>query len=90
MAPLLQIETLRAGYGPIEVLKGVSLEVNEGEIVTMIGANGAGKTTTLMCVSGVNKIRSGRILFGGLCIYPCLSVLILRDLVRKGNTGSPR
>jgi branched-chain amino acid transport system ATP-binding protein len=65
MAPLLQVEGVRAGYGPIEVLKGISLEVNEGEIVTMIGANGAGKTSTLMCISGVNRVRQGRIVFRG-------------------------
>ena len=65
MPPLLQLDQVHAGYGPIEVLKGISLDVNEGEIVTMIGANGAGKTSTLMCISGVNKVRSGRIVFGG-------------------------
>ncbi len=65
MPPLLQLDQVRAGYGPIEVLKGISLDVNEGEIVTMIGANGAGKTSTLMCISGVNKVRSGRIVFMG-------------------------
>ena len=65
MAPLLSLEKIHAGYGPIEVLKGISLEVNEGEIVTMIGANGAGKTSTLMCISGVNKVRAGRIVFRG-------------------------
>ena len=60
---LLRIENLRAGYGPIEVLKGISLEVGEGEIVTIIGSNGAGKTTTLMCLSGANRARGGRIVF---------------------------
>ena len=65
MPPLLQVEKVYAGYGAIEVLKGVSIEVNSGEIVTMIGANGAGKTSTLMCISGVNPVRSGRILFNG-------------------------
>jgi len=65
MPPLLQLDKVHAGYGPIEVLKGISLDVNEGEIVTMIGANGAGKTSTLMCISGVNKVRSGRIVFNG-------------------------
>jgi branched-chain amino acid transport system ATP-binding protein len=65
MPPLLKLDQVHAGYGPIEVLKGISLDVNEGEIVTMIGANGAGKTSTLMCISGVNKVRSGRIAFGG-------------------------
>src|SRR6188768_1917080 len=62
---MLMIESIRAGYGPLEVLSGVSLEVRPGEIVTMIGSNGAGKTTTLMCVSGIIPIRAGRILFDG-------------------------
>jgi branched-chain amino acid transport system ATP-binding protein len=59
MSALLEVEGLRAGYGPIEVLHGVSFSVNEGEIVTVIGANGAGKTSTLMCVSGCLRARSG-------------------------------
>jgi branched-chain amino acid transport system ATP-binding protein len=63
MGALLRLENVRAGYGPIEVLKGISLEVHAGEIVTMIGANGAGKTSTLMCISGCNRVRSGRIVF---------------------------
>ena len=61
MAQLLTVEHLHAGYGPIEVLKDISLAVNEGEIVTMIGANGAGKTTTLMTISGAVHARAGRI-----------------------------
>jgi branched-chain amino acid transport system ATP-binding protein len=85
MAPLLSLENIRAGYGPIEVLKGISLEVNEGEIVTMIGANGAGKTSTLMCISGVNKVRSGRILFRGEEIQNLKPNLI----VGKGLSQSP-
>jgi branched-chain amino acid transport system ATP-binding protein len=62
---MLALDQVRAGYGPIEVLKGISLEVKRGEIVTIIGANGAGKTTTLMCTSAVNKVRGGRIVFDG-------------------------
>ncbi len=62
---MLTLDGIRAGYGPIEVLKGISLEVKQGEIVTIIGANGAGKTSTLMCVSGINKLRGGRIIFDG-------------------------
>jgi branched-chain amino acid transport system ATP-binding protein len=65
MPPLLQLTSIRAGYGAIEVLKGISLEVREGEIVTIIGANGAGKTTTLMCISGINNPTSGAISFDG-------------------------
>jgi branched-chain amino acid transport system ATP-binding protein len=66
--PLLQVEGLRAGYGPIEVLKGISLEVREREIVTVIGANGAGKTTTLMTISGCVRARGGKITFNGIDI----------------------
>src|SRR5262245_28171326 len=63
MTTLLQVNSIRAGYGSIEVLKGISLEVKEREIVTIIGANGAGKTTTLMCISGINRPRAGAISF---------------------------
>ena len=62
---VLQVENIRAGYGPIEVLRGVSLRVEAGEIVTLIGANGAGKTSTLMCLSGIHPLRGGRVLFQG-------------------------
>jgi branched-chain amino acid transport system ATP-binding protein len=65
MEKLLALNNICAGYGPIEVLKGVSLEVHFGEIVTVIGANGAGKSTMLMCVSGINRVRSGSIEFEG-------------------------
>lgn len=63
--PLLSVEDVRAAYGPIEALKGVSLSVHQGEIVTMIGANGAGKTSTLMCISGLLRPTQGRIRFNG-------------------------
>ena len=63
--PLLQVEDLHAGYGPIEVLKGINLAVAEGEIVAVLGANGAGKSSMLMTISGINRCRSGRIVFGG-------------------------
>jgi branched-chain amino acid transport system ATP-binding protein len=62
---LLELEEVRTGYGQIEVLHGISLKVDEGEIVTLIGANGAGKTTTLMTISGVVKARGGRVRFKG-------------------------
>ncbi|HEV3384372.1 MAG TPA: ABC transporter ATP-binding protein [Gemmata sp.] len=62
---LLAVENLQAGYGPINVLHGLSLTVEKGEIVAMIGANGAGKTTTLMTISGVVKARGGKIAFDG-------------------------
>jgi branched-chain amino acid transport system ATP-binding protein len=64
-APLLEIKGIVAGYGSVEVLHEVSLEVREGEIVTLIGGNGAGKSTTLMCASGVMPLRAGEITFAG-------------------------
>jgi branched-chain amino acid transport system ATP-binding protein len=63
--PLLAIESLVVGYGAVEALHGISLEVAEGEIVTLIGANGAGKTTTLRAISGLLKPRAGRIVYRG-------------------------
>ncbi len=62
---MLKLENVKAGYGNIEVLHGVSLEVSEGEIVTVIGANGAGKTTMLSAVSGLIPLRSGNVTFNG-------------------------
>jgi branched-chain amino acid transport system ATP-binding protein len=67
--PLLEVDSVHAGYGPIEVLKGISLHVREREIVAIIGANGAGKTSTLMCLSAVNRIRGGRIRFAAQAIH---------------------
>jgi len=62
---LLKLEDVHTCYGPIEALKGISLEVKEGEIVALIGANGAGKSTALMTISGVLAPRQGRIEFLG-------------------------
>ncbi|MFQ5596784.1 MAG: ABC transporter ATP-binding protein [Nitrospiria bacterium] len=60
---MLSIKDLHAGYGLVGVLKGISLEVTEGEVVAIIGANGAGKTTTLMAISGIVSRQSGTIRF---------------------------
>jgi len=60
---MLRLVNLEAGYGPLRVLKGVSLHVSPGEVVAIIGANGAGKTTLLKTIAGILKPRSGRILF---------------------------
>ncbi len=62
---LLEIVDVHVHYGQIEALKGVSLTVDRGEVVTLIGANGAGKTTTLKTISGLRRVTSGRILFDG-------------------------
>jgi branched-chain amino acid transport system ATP-binding protein len=69
MSALLHVEGLRAGYGPIEVLKGISFTVHAGEIVTIIGANGAGKTSTLLSLSGCNRVRAGQVHFAGRPIH---------------------
>jgi branched-chain amino acid transport system ATP-binding protein len=61
----LEIKDLHVHYGKIEAIKGVSIVVNEGEIVTLIGANGAGKTTMLKTISGLRPVTSGEILFNG-------------------------
>jgi len=61
----LEIKDLRVHYGKIEAIKGISVVVNQGEIVTLIGANGAGKTTTLKTISGLRKVSSGSIIFDG-------------------------
>lgn len=62
---MLTVQELRSSYGRIEVLHGVDMEVNSGEIVTVIGANGAGKTTLLQCLSGVQPVSAGTIIFRG-------------------------
>lgn len=62
---MLLVEGLRARYGRIEVLHGIDLAVNSGEIVTVIGANGAGKTTLLRCLSGVHPLAGGSVTFRG-------------------------
>jgi branched-chain amino acid transport system ATP-binding protein len=62
---LLEINDIHTFYGTIEALKGISLEVNEGEIVTLIGSNGAGKSTTLRSISGLTPVREGSIRFDG-------------------------
>jgi branched-chain amino acid transport system ATP-binding protein len=85
MSALLKVENLRAGYGPIEVLKGISLEVHEGEIVTIIGANGAGKTTTLLGLSGCNRVRSGSVRFDGRAVEN----LPPHEIVKRGLCQSP-
>ena len=68
--PLLSIENLASGYGRIEALHDVSLEISAGEIVSLIGANGAGKSTLLRAISGVQPITAGSILFNGKGIGP--------------------
>ena len=66
---MLKLNNIQSFYGNIQALKGVSIDVSEGEIITLIGANGAGKTTSLMSISGVVPPRTGEILFEGNPIH---------------------
>jgi branched-chain amino acid transport system ATP-binding protein len=85
MGILLNVENLRAGYGPIDALHDISLHVDQGEIVTIIGANGAGKSSTLMAISGVLKTRQGRTSFAERDITGTPAEMI----VRMGLAQSP-
>src|SRR5215204_3914228 len=82
---MLQPHDVHTFYGSIEALKGISLEVNEGEIVTLIGANGAGKSTTLRSISGLTPPRLGSIKFEGREI----GAVPAADIVRLGISQSP-
>ena len=85
MSPLLELEGVHTFYGSIEALKGISLEVNEGEVVTLIGANGAGKSTTLRSINGLNTAKRGRIVFRGKDITRRSP----HDIVEMGISQSP-
>jgi branched-chain amino acid transport system ATP-binding protein len=82
---MLKIDNLEVAYGNIRAIKGISLEVNQGEIVTLIGSNGAGKSTTLRAISGILKPRSGSITFNGERIDGIEG----HDVVAKGICQSP-
>jgi branched-chain amino acid transport system ATP-binding protein len=82
---LLEVEDIRTFYGNIEALKGISLTVEEGEIITLIGSNGAGKSTTLRSISGLTPPRSGSIRFEGKEI----SAMAAQDIVRTGIAQAP-
>ncbi|MEW6664588.1 MAG: ABC transporter ATP-binding protein [Thermodesulfobacteriota bacterium] len=85
--PLLEVEDLHTYYGNIHALKGGSLEVREGEIVTLIGSNGAGKTTTLNTLSGILRCREGRILLRGRPIHNLPAHRIVREGVSQVPEG---
>src|SRR5215218_6803780 len=85
MAPLLEVDDIHTSYGSIEALKGISITVDEGEVVTLIGSNGAGKSTTLRSISGLTPPRTGSIKFRGEEI----STLPSQEIVRLGISHSP-
>ena len=82
---VLHVDAIHTFYGAIEALKGISLEVHEGEIVTLIGSNGAGKTTTLRSINGLNHPRRGKIVFGGNDITSTPP----HEIVKRGISQSP-
>ena len=83
--PLLELEDVHTFYGNIEALKGISLTVNQGEVVTMVGSNGAGKSTTLRSITGLTPRRRGAIRFRGTDI----SVTPPQDIVALGISLAP-
>jgi branched-chain amino acid transport system ATP-binding protein len=83
--PLLKLDGVQTFYGSIQALKGISIEVHEGEIVTLIGANGAGKSTTLRSINGLNHPRHGTIRFRGTDI----TNMPAHEVVRLGIAQSP-
>ena len=82
---MLKLENVQSGYGNILAVKGISLEVNEGEIITLIGANGAGKSTTLLTISGIVSCRAGRILLNDEEIH----TLGTDEIVKRGICQVP-
>ena len=83
--PILELEGIHTYYGAIHALKGVTLEVHDGEIVTLLGANGAGKSTTLRSINGLNHPRRGKIRFRGEDI----TYDAPHDIVARGVAQSP-
>jgi branched-chain amino acid transport system ATP-binding protein len=82
---MLKLENVHTHYGAVEALCGVSIEVNQGEIVTLIGSNGAGKTTLMMTVCGTPRASSGRVLFEGQDI----TARPTHEIMRLGMAISP-
>jgi branched-chain amino acid transport system ATP-binding protein len=84
-AKILELQNVHTYYGSIHALKGISLEVREGEVVTLLGANGAGKTTTLRSINGLNRPRQGSIRFQGRDITETAP----HEIVKRGIAQSP-
>jgi branched-chain amino acid transport system ATP-binding protein len=85
--PVLEVEDIHVFYGSIQALKGISLTVNEGEIVTLIGSNGAGKSTTLRAISGLNQPKTGRIKFRGREIQELLGYQVAELGIAQAPEG---
>ena len=83
--PILELSDVHTFYGSIHALKGISLTVNQGEVVTLLGANGAGKSTTLRSINGLQRPRQGSIYFEGRDITQTAA----HDIVKRGIAQSP-
>ena len=83
--PLLDVQDIHTFYGTIQAVKGISITVNEGEIVTLIGANGAGKSTTLRTIQGINRPKRGKVMFKGQDIVGRRP----HEIVKLGISQSP-
>jgi branched-chain amino acid transport system ATP-binding protein len=83
--PILELTDVHTYYGSIHAIKGITLEVREGEVVTLLGANGAGKSTTLRSINGLNRPRQGSIRFEGRDI----TTTPAHDIVKRGIAQSP-
>jgi branched-chain amino acid transport system ATP-binding protein len=87
LTPLLQLRGIETFYGKIQALRGVDIDVNKGEIVTLIGANGAGKSTTMMTIFGAPRARRGRITFDGQDITNMPTHMISRLSIAQSPEG---
>ena len=85
MTRMLELDTVHTYYGNIHALKGISLTVEKGEVVTLLGSNGAGKSTTLRTISGIQRAREGRVLFEDRDIH----AMPAHEVVRLGIAQSP-
>ncbi len=85
--PLLEIRDMAVAYGRIEALRDISIHVDEGELVTLIGANGAGKTTTMRAVSGIRPLSRGSIVFDGVDITRLKAHLRVREGIVQAPEG---
>ncbi|HSD61578.1 MAG TPA: ABC transporter ATP-binding protein, partial [Burkholderiales bacterium] len=88
MKPLLEVRNLKVAYGGINAVKGIDLDVNEGELVALIGANGAGKTTTLKALTGLAHVAGGHVHYRGHAITRHPSFRLVREglaLVPEGR-----
>lgn len=84
---MLEVKDLKVSYGMIEAIKGISFEVNQGEIVSLIGSNGAGKSTTLRTISGIKPAKSGQILYEGQDILKSNAMKIVKSGISQVPEG---